>query len=396
MADMNISLFLSGKRGVWADAENATALMNLCLRHGITYHGFRWGEDGSVFFEVSSFTARRLERLCLASGISARLLEKGGLPPYLWRYRKRAGLILGAIFAVILILLSTRFVWSVRVHGNERMTKAEILSELKSCGFGVGSYIPRVQTEELETRVLIASDRISWIAIHLDGTVAVVQVIENVSPPVSEDRSRPANLVAARDGQIEEVLLYRGNCLVSVGQAVREGELLVSGLYDSATLGYRYTRAAGKIMARTEHRFEIEIPLCYEEKHYEERECREIVLNFFDFSMKIFKNTRNDGRECDIIKEEKIWTLFGRHALPVSFTVTDAIPYRTESAQREPEEALTLAYGELETRLSDFSESGQLLRQDVTSEWTDTSLILHCTVYCIEDIAVQREFEIVD
>jgi len=393
---MNISLLLGGKRGVWADAENATALMNLCLRHGVSHHGFRWGEDGSVYFEISLLSAGRLERLCRASSISVTLLKDGGLPPFLWRYRKRAGLILGAFFAFFLIVLSTRFVWAVHVHGNESMTKAQVLEELKSCGFGVGSYIPHLRTEDLETRVLIASDRISWIAIHMDGTVAVVQVIEHVAPPVEEDRSRPANLIAARDGQIELIQLYRGNCLVRVGQAVREGELLVSGLYDSATLGYRYTRAAGEILARTEHQFEIEIPLSYEKKLYGERENREIVLNFFDFSMKIFKNSGNEEVECDIIEEEKNWMLFGRHVLPVSICVTEAIPYRTEAAQRTPEQALELAYDALETRLSAFSEDAQLLRQDVRSEWTDDALILHCTVDCIENIAVQREFEIVD
>lgn len=381
---------------MWADAENATALMNLCLRHGISHHGFRWGEDGSVFLEISLLSAGRLERLCQASSISITMLKEGGLPPFLWRYRKRAGLILGALFALVLIVLSTRFVWSVQVRGNESMTKAQVLEELKSCGFGVGSYIPNVRTEDLETRVLIASDRISWIAIHMDGTVAVVQVIEHVTPPEEEDRTRPANLIAARDGQIELIQLYRGNCLVKIGQAVKAGELLVSGLYDSATLGYRYTRAAGQIMARTEHQFDIEIPFSYEEKLYEERECREIVLNFFDFSMKIFKNSRNEGVECDIIKEEKTWTLFGRYTLPVGVFVTEAIPYRTEAAQRTPEQALDLAYSELESRLSTFSEDVQMLRRDVKSEWTDSSLILHCTVYCIEDIAVQREFEIVD
>ena len=88
--------------------------------------------------------------------------------------------------------------------------------------------------------------------------------------------------------------------------------------------------------------------------------------------------------------------LFGRYALPVSVSVTEAIPYRTETVSRTPEQALEQAYAELETRLAAYSERGQLLRQDVRSEWTDNSLILHCTVYCIEDIAVQKEFEIVD
>ncbi|MBQ7346954.1 MAG: sporulation protein YqfD [Clostridia bacterium] len=393
---MNVLLFMSGSRTVWADAENATALMDLCLRYSIPYSNFRWGEDGSACFEVSLLSAKRLEKLCRDTSVTVRMVKKGGLPPFLWRYRKRAGLMVGAVLAIILLVLSTRFVWDVRVTGNQTMTKADVLADLKACGFGVGSYIPDVRTEELETRVLIASDKISWIAVHMDGTVAVVQIIEHVEAPPAEDSSRPANLIATADGQIEQIELYRGNCVVKIGQAVKAGELLVSGLYDSAVTGYRYTRASGKILARTEHEFTVEIPLAYEEKVYGEAKCGEIVLNFFDFSLKIFKSTGNDTPQCDIIKEKKNWTLFGRYPLPAGVSVTNELPYTLQTVQRTPEEALDAAYDALEEQLAALSGDVQLLRKDVSTELTDTALILHCTVSCIENIAVQSEFEIIE
>ena len=393
---MNPILFITGSRTVWTDAQNSTALLNICLQNGVTYCDFFCAEDGSVRFRISALSAKRLLRLCAREGVDLRVVESGGIPLFLWRYRKRAGLILGILLSLPLLLLSERFVWDVRVTGNEVMSEAEVVEELRACGFGVGSYIPSVHAEQLENRVLIASDRISWIAIRLNGTVAEIQVIEHTPTPPEEDVKRPANLVAAADGQIELIELYRGNAMVSVGQAVRKGELLVSGLYESQTVGVRYTRAAGKVLARTEREFLVEIPLTYEQKCYEEEKYGTVTLKFFDFSLNFFKNSRNRGGICDIIKEEKTFCLPNGKKLPVSLLSEKVCHYTLQTVTRTPEEALALAYDELELQIAVFSDGAELLSKQISTTLTETSLILHCTVTCIEDIAVQQEFEIIN
>lgn len=393
---MNPILFFTGSRVVWTDAQNSTALLNICLRNGVTYSDFLCAEDGSIRFCVSVLSAKKLSRICAREGVELRIIHSGGLPLFLWRYRRRAGLMLGILLSLILLILSGKFVWDVRVTGNDGMSEEEVLGELRACGFGVGSYIPSVQTEQLENRVLIASDRISWIAIRINGTVAEVQVIEHTPTPPAEARGRPANLIASADGQIELIELYRGNAVVSIGQAVRKGELLVSGLYESQTVGVRYTRAAGKILARTEREFVVEIPLSYEQKVYEEEKYGEIALNFFDFSLIFFKNSRNKEGICDIIKGEKTFSLPGGKRLPLSLSFERVLPYTLQTDTRTPEEALDLAYDELERQIAAFSDSSELLGKQISTTLTETSLILHCTVTCIEDIAVQQEFEMLE
>ena len=393
---MNPILLLTGYKRLRAQEGDAVEVLNLCLCYGINYTDFSYGEAREISFCCSLGTARRLQALCRERGIDLEVEEGGGLPLILWRYRRRAGLLVGTLLALCLVLLSRRFVWDVRVTGNQTMTESEVHAELRACGFGVGSYIPGFHAGELENRVLMASDRISWISIYLDGTVARVQIIEHVAAPPKEDASRPANLIAACDGQIELVELYRGNCTVRVGQAVRKGELLVSGIYDSATVGYRYTRAAGRILARTERSFCVEIPLTYLEKHYEEAKYSQIELKFFDYSLKIFKSSGNVTDTYDIIKEEIDLDLLGRLTLPVGLVLEKAVPYTQESALRTYEEALELAYARLEQELAALSEEAELLSKSVSTSLTETSLVLECTVSCVQDIAVCSEFEVTE
>lgn len=391
---MNLPLFFFGSTRIQSSAKHRTALLNLCLKHEISYVDFRCAADGSVSFRTSFVTAQRLKRLCDAAQIELQLSERRGLPFLIWQYRSRAGLLLGGALALALMILSGQFVWDVRITGNERVTDAEIRAELRACGLYPGSYIPNLHAGELENRVLIASEKLSWISIYLDGTVATVQVIEHTPTPEEEDLSRPANLIATADGQIETVEIYRGNCVVKHGQAVRKGELLVSGLYDSSVLGYRYTRAAGMVYARTEKTFTVEIPLSYEEKIFESTKYREITLHFFDFSLNIFKNSGNSHTTCDIIRDEKSLDAIGLYGVPVGITVLHDLPYSYHRTERTPEQALECAYAELDRRLSVLSQDAQLLSKTIKTTLTDSALILECTVNCLENIAVQSEFEI--
>ncbi len=393
---MRARLFFSGSRTVTAGAQYCTALLNICLQNGIDYRDFSYGADGSVSFRLSLLAARRLMRLCAASGVVLHVVRTEGLPHWLFLYKKRAGIWVGTLIALFLLLVSERFVWDIRINGNAAMTESEILEELRACGLHIGAYIPDLHTPELENRLLLSSDRLSWVSVYLDGTVARVQVIEHTAGEEGEDLSRPANLIAAADGQIEFVELLRGNCVVKTGQAVKNGELLVSGIYDSNVTGYRWTRASGKVLARTEHSFRIEIPLAGEQKLYAEPTCAGLTFNFFDFSLEIFKKNGKNPPTCDIIKEDKVFSPFGMHDLPVSLTVERAFPYVTEAYIRTPEEALLMAYAELERTLGTLSADAQLLRKDIAATIGENSVILDCTVLCMEDIAVQQEFEITD
>ena len=390
---MNLFLTFFGYRKLYADEKNATALLNACLLLGISYVKFQCDADGSIRFCCRGADARRLLAHCAKSGVRLRVL-RGGFPHFLWRYRRRAGMMIGLLIGVVLLWLSGRFVWDVRVTGNETMRTDEVRRVLRDCGFGVGSYIPNFRGEELETRVMLHSDRISWISVYMDGTVARVQIKENHLPPPKES-TKPANLVAAYDGQIELLQLYRGNCVVKIGQAVKAGELLVSGVYDSQTQGYRLTRAAGSVLARVDQDFCIMIPLSYEKKIYEDEKVCEIMLDFFDFSLKIFKNSRNAEGDCDIIEEEKGLELFGICNLPIGYSVKRAYAYRTQTESRTAEEALRLAYEQLDRELAVFSDGAELLEKNIKTTLTEDALILNCTVKCIKDIAVQVEFDVV-
>ena len=86
----------------------------------------------------------------------------------------------------------------------------------------------------------------------------------------------------------------------------------------------------------------------------------EITINFFDFSINIFKNYRNLPNGYDIIKSERQLRLFGRISLPISATVRSAHLQREQTVHLSEEETVRLAGVRLRAELSRLMSKGEL------------------------------------
>lgn len=393
MSDVDMSYFFSGGITVFADLDNITSLLNLCMYYCIPYTDFR-AVEGGVRLTFRPAVMRKLTREAASRGIEFKIVKKRGLPAFFERYKYRFGIFLGIIFAAILIFLSESFIWDINVTGNETITTAEIRELLEKEGFSVGSFIPSANTDRIENRILMQTDHISWMSINIIGTVAEVQIREFAPPMGEEDITRPANLVAAKAGLIEEVRVFRGNVVVAQGRYVEKGDLLVSGLYDSLQVGIRYTRAQGQVFARTTEEFYIEIPYEYEGKRYTGAEYCDKYLNFFDYSINISKNSGNLGEFYDKIDIVENYCLIDGDETPFGMTTVKYMEFENVKMRRSREEAETLAYFELSERLKELSQDSILIQKTVKPIVLKESFALLCSVIVIEDIAEVSEFEV--
>lgn len=378
---------------VSADYVNIVDLLNLCMNHCIPYCDMHTEKD-RVSIRLRAAAYRKLKREADKRGICYSVEKLNGIPFILARRKNRYGLFVGAVCALLLIILSQQFVWDIEITGNERMTSMQVREILASHGFSVGSFIPRVNTDRIENKILIDNDGISWMSINIVGTVATVQIREYEGAATKDVALKPANLVASKSGIVEEVRIYRGNVVVGYGQFVKEGDLLVSGLYDSNQVGFRYTRASGEVLARTVSEYYIEIPYKYVAREYTGEEYCDKYLNFFDFSINIFKNSRKDDAFYDKIDMVENYCFPSGAKLPIALHTVKYLEYNEYEAQRSKEEAETLAYFELSQRLDAASENSMMIRKTVTPKVMEDRFVLHCVVVSIENIAVTSEFDV--
>ena len=283
--------FLFGYRTIKADISSAADIFNGAREFGIVYRNQK--SDGeTISFECSLPAAHRLCKICNERKIPLLCITEHGLPHLLGRYRKRYGIFIGAALAVAIIILSCTVVWDIRIDGENRLTEKQILSELEACGLRIGTATRGLDTDVIQTRMIIHSDDISWISINLIGTVAHVEIRESEPLPEEKKPLTAANLVATDDGELVGFEEVKGDISVKIGDLVNSGDLLVSGIRESKTQGFIYSVADGRVFAKTKSEYSVDIPLKYERKKYTDDVNEEKYIILFNKEIKIYSNNR--------------------------------------------------------------------------------------------------------
>ena len=131
---MNIAYFFVGAVTAYADREQISALLDICMRNSITYSDLRPCGEGYRFTvrykEFSRFrSAARIE--CAEYEVR----EEWGIPAFLYRLRFRFGIPIGIILSAAMVILSGLFVWDIDVTGNEHLTSSDVRELLAAESF---------------------------------------------------------------------------------------------------------------------------------------------------------------------------------------------------------------------------------------------------------------------
>ncbi len=325
------------------------------------------------------------------AGISPIACTHCGFPSIFMRYRHRIGLFVGGASFFLLLLLAPRFIWEIRIVGANRLSQAEVADILADCGVSVGAYIPHIDRDGVYAAILQENEDISWLSVNFRGSIATVEIVERDLAATIEKISVGANIVAAKDGRITDMQVSCGNRVAAVGEIVKAGDLLVSGVYDTGRFGTRFVRASAAVLAEVTDTYTVVFPLLQEKTVYQEEKILETDLIFFKNAINIFKKYNKTNLEYDIITRKEPLPLPASDRLPFSLVHTVALPYQTVTHQLSQEAALTLAREETERQIANTAYT-DLLSSEETYSVEDNELIYTRRVYAVRDIAKSSPF----
>ena len=368
--------------------------LNLCGERNLRFWDVEQQEAGTLRVTVNLFSLKRGRELAQRAGCTLRCEAWMGAPAFFARFRKRYALIAGWALAIFTACVLSQFVLVVSVEGNETIADSVVLTELESLGFGVGSYGPAVDERALANAALLDLEKLSYLNINIKGVYAQVVVRERTPIPEIEDPSRPANIVAGVDGVILDVNLLKGQSQVKEGQAVLEGELLISGTntYESgdgsgAILGTRTAQAQGEVWAMTERTLRAATVLPVAAKTGVGEEKIGYSLRILKHSIKFPQNSSIFATGCDKIKSTLTWSLPGGVELPVGLEKTVCIPYETKQGNLDAAKAEAYLRAVLETRLKQtVGEAGDVLSKGWQTATEDGVLTVTLHASCVEQI----------
>lgn len=367
--------------------------LNVILKNSLSYTKaiFLENDDLKIIIHSSNYSAYK--KVFFENNIAADFSNEKGLLSYLKLNKHRVGILIGLVFLFTAIMLSSQFVWTINISGNERLTDEEVINELNNAGFFIGSFIPCIDYKDLHNKVLLNSDSISWISVNITGNVANVVIKERLAEKEKE-KNKYTNIVAKYDGQIALISVIDGKKQISIGDVVKKGDLLISGILDSQSQGVRYVNAKGEVNAYVNKTIEIKFPYESFEKVLTNNVYIEKSYKIFNKNINFFTKYRNYSDFCDTIEKTEQIKLFNIISLPIYRTTTRYYEYKYQNVSYTKKQAVDLAFKKLRKEMDKELLNAELISKNISTSYDDKCFYINCELYCLEDIASSVEFNV--
>lgn len=361
-------------------------VLNLCSARKLAFWDLEWEGAETFTCRMSRGDHRILSRAAEKLDCTIEIVRREGAPYTLAKLRHRQALAVGIAACGAAVLIGSFFVWDIQIAGNETVPREVILRSLENNGVHRGCFGFALNGEDIRNHVLLEIPELLWITVNVSGCRAYVEVRERVEAPEPVDEREPTNVVARRDGLILDIQAMDGVRCVLPGTSVEAGELLISGVEDTETVGARVLTGMGKAEARTWYTLSTVMPLTVAEKQYTGEEKQGYSLVFGTNRVKFFLNSSIGTGNYDKITERTQWSLFGL-PLPVTFVKEtfrfyETVPAEVSAAQAESRgEAILTDY--LHTLVDPYGTVSSTL---CTSRREGDGLLVTLTAECVEEI----------
>ena len=307
----------------------------------------------------------------------------------------RVGIFIGLLLLLISSFVSTMFVWKINITGNTSLTKSEVVAELDKADFHIGSFIPKINYKKLHNKVLISSDKISWISVNIVGNVANVVIKEKLDENENKAfKDKYTNIISKFDGQISFISVEEGRKQVSIGDVVKKGDLLISGVLDSQSQGVRYVDAKGTIKAYVNKKIEIKVPYDDTKKVYTGKTYTRKEYKIFEYIIKNLNKYRNCEMVCDIIEKNEQIYLFNLIELPIYCITEKHLEYEIQNVKYTNEQIIDIAFQKLRVEMDKSLLNAELISKKVSTSYDSKYFYVFCELYCLEDIGSEVEFKV--
>ena len=363
-------------------------LVNACVRERISIEGVESDDLITCRALIFAADAERVQALAARCGCETEILSVRGFPVWVRALRRRRWAALLAFAAAAALLVSSLFVWDIRVTENDSdIPDALILRTLSEQGVGVGSFWPAFRGERIRSRALAELPGLSWLAVNVRGSRAAVEVRSAIEKPEVVDPLRVCDVRASRSGVVTDIRVLEGEALVSRGDAVTAGQILVSGERAARRGETRLVHAAAEITAHTWYELTASAPLSVSRKEPNGAVRRRFAVLIGDSRIIFCSDSGISGMECD--KITKIWQLGIKDvfSLPFALILETVRPYALRESAASPAAVRAALEEELRAAVQErIGDAGKVISEHFTAEERGGELRLTLRCECEERI----------
>ncbi|MGI6031069.1 MAG: sporulation protein YqfD [Eubacteriales bacterium] len=388
MLILNLARRLLGYLEICVTGEGGERLLNLCARQGLDLWDIRH-RKGELLFCLPVWQRSKLEELAQRVHCQVTVRRQTGLAHDVKKYRRRKVFVLLALAFAASLWVSSQVVWAVYIVGDSQCDPVEMLDYLKGRGLYVGAWIMDVDTSHLESAVVLDHDEIVYCGITRRGTEVYVDLRDRnpVTPRV--ELEKPCNLVAARDGQITRVQVQLGDWMVRPGEAVRQGQLLASGILDSNITGYRMVHAFGEVYATTYYNKECSQAFQVVQRIPTGQSITHTDVQIFGWRINLSKISGIPYEKYDKMRDVETVRLFGK-SLPITLYRTRYAEVEEQVEQLSQQEAVEQMFDRARDDFAEEHPGVEIVQEETSYEVGPEGVTGTIQWECEENIAVEQ------
>ncbi|MBE7021745.1 MAG: sporulation protein YqfD [Ruminococcaceae bacterium] len=306
--------FLGGYLTITVSGQYPERFLNVCAKRGILIWDVFPCSSKVLRCSISIRGFRLLRPIAKKTAVHVKIIKKQGLPVLLSQYKKRKLFLSGLGLFILIFIAMNQFIWKIEVTGCENVSQGYVLERLAECGLKTGSFRPFLNEQKLKNEMLIKTPELAWIWADKSGSKVVVEVKERTPVPEIYDKDAFCNIIAAKDGVIDLMIVKNGAPMVALGDTVQKGDILVSGmLVSDKGVPPRTVQSEAEIYARVWYEknraYSLLDPIKTETGETETK----YTLSLFGWELRLFKREESQFSHYLTETDKKELTLFGRY-----------------------------------------------------------------------------------
>lgn len=389
--------YLDGYIKILLTGRQPERFLKLCAARGLVLRNLERCEEGYLL-EIALPDIYKISGYLRKTGCRIHILRKKGMSFFFYRNKKRKAFFAGILICLILLYVSSLYVWEIQVYGNHYYAKEAVLEEMKELDVTNGVRMKSLDCQKLAARIREAFPRVVWVSVRTEGTCLIVDLKENEDDYLIEDEkeaekakvsAESCDLVAPRDGKILHMITRSGVPLKQEGDTCEKGEVLVTGLVpilnqDGETARYEYVQADADIVMEVEYAYydEFENTITRQEPAGEETTRSFLTLGNWRLCLPFQKNGPVNTYET-VHRLHLTDTLY----LPIAVGTICYEPYREVTVALSEKEIDEMSRNHLTKYLRRLVEEGKtVVNPQVRLYQSGTSWITRGTVVVQEKI----------
>lgn len=367
--------------------------LNLALSKGINLWDIKKTEDVNIIACTNIFEYKKLVAIAKKTGCKINIQKKVGVPFFIVKHKKRKTFLAFAVLISILIYVYGLFVWQIDIVGDFTFPIDEIKEELALENVRIGILKNSLDTSKIKNNIYMRRHDIAWIGINIRGTKAIVEVAEANLKKEDEFANMPCNIVSNKEGIVYKINALEGTSAVQIGDIVKSGDVLISGVMYSQNAGNRFVNAKGSVTLKTWYTDKIKIPFERDIVSKTGRTNKSYILGFKNYKINLL-NSGTKFEKYDTITSENSLRLFGWFEVPINLTTIVYREISIDTIKYTKDQAMIIATNEIENSIKNrLDKDIEIIDKKVKTNISSDGITVEITLECLEETGVKQKLE---